>query len=321
MERKSFSQSSYEQIVNLKELIAQITDESQQEINALKQKIAEYENNPITISPNSPTKNEKALLKELAKLRRVNKEENTKINTEAQKEISSLQFQIAELKNVIAQQDANNAQLTLENLSLKTKIHKLNDELSDKHVEILNYRHSFEEGASQLIQSQMKSHREIIHRLSQAQKEQSKMLEKSEKLMRELKLAREIAAHNETAVHYLANALTTISDMPQSNIPTAADLIDNPDALIDFVKEVETIIRHERNSLQKEIHETTQTLSNTLVKAQQPPLSRPVARVLTNLGAVILDVTEQMNEEHKQTMKLLESTNEIDTNLFDDSFI
>lgn len=327
MERRSLSSAPHDQsevrslkteIVNLKELIAKITDDSQKQIALLKAQIAQYESNAALQQPSSPSKNEKILMQELSNLKKAQSEENTKFSTETQKEISSLRYEIAELKNSIAKQEAKNAQLTVENLSLKTKIHNLQDELSDKQIEVLSHRSSFKEGASKLIQAQMNSHKEIINRLTETQKEFMNFKKRMLDLMSEVSHQHEIAERNEKSVDYLLRSLSIVSDLPHAEIPTAKFFIDNPDALISFVDNVESACRTQRNAMQNEVFEASKTLANTMIMAQRPPLSLPVARALTNLGEVILDVTKQMDEDHKQTMRLLNQNIDLSDDLLDD---
>lgn len=327
MERRSLSSAVHDQsevrslkteIVNLKELIAKITDDSQKQIAMLKAKIAEYESNSALQQHSSPTQKEKILMEEISSLKKAQSEENTKYSTNTQKEISSLRYEIAELKNSISLQEAKNAELTIENLSLKTKARKLQDELSDKQAETFSHRRSFEEGASRLIQSQMSSHTEIIQRLTQIQKEFMNFKQKMNDIMSQLDRQHEIAERNEKSVDYLIRSLTIVSDMPQAEIPTARYFIDNPDDLISFVDNIESACRLQRTAMQSEIYETSKALRNTMILAQHPPLSRPVARALTNLGEVILDVTRQMDEEHKQTMRLLNPDVNLSDDLLDD---
>lgn len=327
MEKRSLSSSLHDQsevrslkseIVSLKELLAKSSNEFQKEIALYKAKIAEYESNAALQRHSSPTEKEKILMQEISNLKKAQSEENTKYNTHTQKEISSLRYEIAELKNSISLQEAKNAQLTIENLSLKTKIHKLQDELSDKQIESLSHRSSFEEGASKLIQSQMNSHKEIIKRLSQTQKEFSNFEQKMSDIVSKLSHKHEAAERNEKTVDYLIRSLSIVSDIPQAEIPTARYFIDNPDALISFVDNVESTCRLQRTAMQSEIYETSKALANTMILAQHPPLSRPVARALTSLGEVILDVTKQMDEEHKQTMRLLNQDANLSDDLLDD---
>lgn len=327
MDRRSLSSNLHDQsevrslkseIVNLKGLVAQITDDSQKQIALLKAKIAEYESNAALQQRSSPTQKEKVLMEEISSLKKAQSEENTKFSTNTQKEISSLRYEIAELKSSISMQEAKNAQLTIENLSLKTEIHKLQDELSDKQIEVLAHRSAFEEGASKLIQAQMNSHKEIIQRLTQTQKEFMDFKHKMSGIISNLDRKQEIADRNEKSVDYLVRALSIISDMPQAEIPTAKYFIDNPDALISFVDNIESTCRLQRTAMQSEIYETSKALAGTMILAQHPPLSRPVARALTNLGEVILDVTKQMDEEHKQTMRLLNSDISLSDDLLDD---
>lgn len=291
MERRSFSSPMHEQsevrslkaeIANLKELIARITDESQKQISALKSKILYYESHPLLQEPPSPTKKEKELIKEITQLKKIQAEENTKLNTDAQKEISSLRYQIAEFKNCIAKQDAANAQLTLENIALQTKLS------------------AYEDGGPQLMQ-------DICHKLDDMELLFNHLTNRLQGLVTEVKYQRNVASRNEKAVDYLARSLSLISDLPQNEMPTAMTFIKNPETLISFVDKAETTIRQQKKELQIEIYQTSKTLASTMLKAQQPPLSRPVARALTNLGEVILDVTEQMNEDHMETMKILSS--------------
>lgn len=327
MERRSLSSAVHDQsevrslkteIANLKELIAKINDDSQKQIAILKAKIAEYESNSALQQHSSPTQKEKILMEEISSLKKAQSEENTKYSTNTQKEISSLRYEIAELKNSISLQEAKNAELTIENLSLKTKARKLQDELMDKQTEALSHRRSFEEGASRLIQSQMNSHTEIIQRLTQVQKEFLNFKQRMNDIMSQLDRQHEIAERNEKSVDYLIRSLTIVSDMPQAEIPTARYFIDNPDDLISFVDNIESACRLQRTAMQSEIYETSKALRNTMALAQHPPLSRPVARALTNLGEVILDVTRQMDEEHKQTMRLLNPDVNLSDDLLDD---
>ena len=332
MERRSFSyvlsdqadvRSLKSEISHLKGVILQITDESQKQINELKSKIARYESGSLY---KSPTKNEKQLLDEIEQLKRSKQEENTKINTDWQKEISELRYEIAELKNSTAQAESINAQLTVENLALKTKLHQIRDELADKHIELMAYTNYSDDGENKFIQNQLESNQKLINKINRARKNQEsfirKFLNMKENLQygnRDLNDIKQIVDRAEKTVEYLTAALLLVSDVPQSTTPDPLILIENPDILIDFVDGVESSSRYYKNNLQNDVIEATKTLSSTMVKAQQPPLSRPVARVLSNLGAVIIDVAEQMNEDHKQTMQLLEFNGELSDDLLNNS--
>lgn len=295
------------QVENLKNVIEQLKYENQTEIQQLNSQVALYKN--MVESPLSLR--EENLVNEIMELKRKLAEVTTQQNSSIQKEISNLKLTIAQLNNDIAKQDANNAKLTIENLNLINRNQKLFDALEQSAKGTNIIKQSFEHGASSLIQSQLDNHQETTTRLEKMDEQlsqfQIKFRETEEKLHNvQLETAKFklLNDRNEKAVEYLSRSLSLIADLPII-CPDARTLAENPDQLIKLVDAAETTCRKEKNALQSELIETSRTLSTTIAKTYQPHLSQPVARVLTNLGAVIMDVSEQMNEEHKRTMKLL----------------
>jgi hypothetical protein len=111
MEHEIQIRSLKAEIASLKEVILDMTREHEQEILILTRELDHLR--LVGSVSGSPTKKEEALTEELQELRNSKAEDLAKHSSDAQKQISILRYEIAELKKVIASKEAHNAELTL----------------------------------------------------------------------------------------------------------------------------------------------------------------------------------------------------------------
>jgi chromosome segregation ATPase len=279
------------EIASLKEMISQITTENANLVDALNREIA-------TLRSESPVPKEEQLMQEIAELKKQQAESMSRKLTEPQSEISTLRLEIAELKNSLAQRSAENTRLTLDNIELHHQIRAMNEELSQS-------KSVFEQGASNLIRRQIQIYKTVRRHLRDLDASVGGLANSVGVVEGDRNRYRSLLEQNEKTVEYLSRSLAVVADLPQIRPPTPRELLESPEKVIKLVNSAESNSRREKTELQRSLAETTQSLSVLVDIVHRPPVSRPVAAVLTNLGAVMMEVNAQLNEEHEQTMKLL----------------
>lgn len=305
------------EIANLKEMITRITEESEAKIASLNRQIEQMKVNPL-----EATKREAELTEKIIELKKTQAEESAKQNTDSQKEISELRYQIAELKNALASKEAENAGLTLENLDLKKRVDGFQEQFDVQQEEVNRYREAFESGAGGLIKNQITTHKQLIGKVNvlsgavtQLSDKVAQLKSKVDTLHAEKEKFKFLTDRNEKAVEYMTRSLSLIAELPQVAPPSARELVEDPDALISLVSAAEDACLREKTEMKRRLLEASRSINESMERDHRPPLSQPVARVLTNLGAVMMEVNKQMSEEHKRTMRLLEGDNSSDDDL------
>jgi hypothetical protein len=276
------------EIAALKEMIFKITQENEQHAAALNEEIRDLK------AQSSVRDDEHA--EEVQDLKKQLSDASIRYAAEAQDEISTMRLELAELQNALAQRSAENAQLTLANIDLTRMVR--------------DSRSVFETGASRLIQRQIRLYKIIGKHFRRLDTSYGRLFETCGAI-HQIQEARDhyesLLEQNEKTVEYLSRSVALIGDLPQVRPPSARELLESPERVIKLVDAAEKSHRLEKLSIQRDLAETTKSLSAMSEIVRRPPVSRPVAAVLTNLGAVMMQVNEQMQSDHNETMRLLES--------------
>ena len=297
------------EIAELKEIIATITEESQATIEEL--------NHEIEMLKMDPHRNaharEHELSEKLFELKKAAAEETAKANTGVQQELSDLRCEVAELKNAMAEKEAENVKLALENIELKKTIRSLEGKINANSETALQNKLEMQKHVKRLIQEQMKTTKVLTSRTDEVAASFERVNEKFKRLrtvIGGITSARDkfksLTDRNERAVDYLAQTLSLIAEIPNLSPPSARELVEDPEKLINLVAEAESACRQEKLETSQRLRDASKQLRLSMAKEHRRPISRPVAQVLVNLGAVMMDFNEQLKEDHKRTMLLLE---------------
>lgn len=316
-DRRSFAVDDESQIEDLKAEVAdlkgrlmRVTEESEVKIESLNRQILTLKHGSLTDS----CEREVGLTDKIIELKQVHAEECAKLTTDAQLEVSDLRFTIAELKNGIASREAENARLTLENIDLQKRTRALSEALETKGNIVSDCRRVFERSASALIQAHLGSHTRLVSTVDRLARDFGRvsgsmalLQSRIEELQKQRDRLHNLTLRNDRAVDYLARSLSLVAELPQISPPPAQVLVESNDALIAFVNAAENAARCDRMETNRQLTDASKAVRLSMVREHKPPVSQPVVRVLTDLGAVMMEVNEQMNEEHRRTMRLLES--------------
>jgi chromosome segregation ATPase len=301
------------EIANLKELIVEMTTDHEREVTTLTHELQRLRF--AGSLSGSPTKKEEALTEELQELRNSRAEDRARYSSDSQKEVSILRFEIAELKNVIASKEAHNAELTLRNIELSQRLHFTEETLEATQRGIGECR-DFCVGRVSKVYTEFRRH-------------QHRILKALSSIMMQLKavapLVTTTIAHlsseeqkfesllngNERAIEYLLNSLSLMADTPIETPVDVKRLMAHPEEIIALVDSTALECSRERMDLRERLRTTSKSLADSLAVLRRPPLSEPIARVLTNLGSVILDVHSQIEEDHADTLRLLTSPSSV----------
>jgi chromosome segregation ATPase len=300
------------EIASLKELILQMTTDHEREVSSLTHELQRLR---FTGSlSGSPTKKEEALTEELHELRNSRAEDRARFSSDSQKEVSVLRFEIAALKNVIASKEAHNAELTLRNIELSQRLHATEETLEETQrgigdcQKICTARISTVYSESRRHQHKiLKGLASVMNQLSRLASSMTNAGEKVGQLWAEVRKHEFLLHGNERAIEYLLNSLSLMADTPMDRPVDVKRLMADPEEIIALVDTTASECSRERVDLRERLRATSRSLAESLAVLRRPPLSEPVARVLTNLGSVILDVHSQMEEEHADTLRLLTS--------------
>jgi hypothetical protein len=165
----------------------------------------------------------------------------------------------------------------------------------------------------------LKSVNRIIRRFSSLSPSIAALGESIANIWSQMDTYRSLLHGNEKAIEYLIHSLSLIADLPRMQSISVRHLIQHPDEIIALVDTAALACSHEKTALRDQLRSTSKSLSDSLSVIHRPPMSEPVARVLTNLGSVILDVHSQLDENHPDTLRLLLSGSDDDGSLnFDD---
>ena len=296
------------EIAELKEIIATITEESQATIEELNRQIE-----VLKLDPHSKTsEREKELNDKLFELKKAAAAETAKANTGVQKELSDLRCEVAELKNGIVAKEAENVKLTLENIELKKTIRSLEQRIEANCDIALQNKLTLQKHAKHLIQEEAKRQTEINRKADELVESYERVHAKVEsfesavqRMRGDCQKYKALTDRNERAVDYLAQTLSLISEVPNLTPPSARELVEDPEKLIQLASEVEAACRQDKLETSERLRDASRKLRQSLAKEHRRPISRPVAKVLVNLGAVMMEFNEQLTEDHRQTMLLL----------------
>ena len=274
------------QIDELQATLLRVKRDSQRTIQDLKDQLNSF------YSPTSNKKGstrEQELLNHIAKLKRDHSEEVVQIMTAHQKEISKFRYDVAELKNQLAETEAKNAHLVIENLELKEKEAEL--ERTRDHLQQWNSKLPLVLNAP--IQSSAKALSNLSSKIDTVYLKFHELQDDRQRYSK--------------AIDYLTRCVHLISNLPSNSIPTSTECITNPDHLITFINEAQKNAEKQKKEVEQELAETTLNLNQIRSQMNSNQLSQPVARVLANLGNTILEMTEQLNEDHQNTLALLKN--------------
>ena len=274
------------QIDELQATLLRVKRDSEKTIQDLKNQLNSF------YSPTSNKKGstrEQELLNHIANLKRIHSEELAHISTTHQKEISKFRYEVAELKNQLAQCEAKNAQLVIENLELKEKEADL--ERTKEHL------HQWKTKLDLVLNSPIQTTQNALSDLSS----------KIDTVYLKFHEIQDDRQQYSKAIDYLTRCIHLISNLPSNSIPSSRECVSNPQQLISFIIEAQKNAEKQKKEIEQELAETTQNLNEMRTKLNSEQFSQPVARVLANLGNTILEMTEQLNEDHQDTLALLKS--------------
>jgi gas vesicle protein len=293
------------EITSLKEMILEMTTEHEREITSLTLEIQRLKiTGPF---PGSPTKKEEALAEELQELRNSVMETRAKSSSDSQKEISLLRFEIAELKNGIANKEAQNAELTLRNFELSRELHASQELVALQNKRLGEAHEVFESRFSAFFEEFQGKNRSALKEISRSMEMVVGLEDRIGQVSAEVGKCKGLLYGNEKAIEYLVTSLSLMADLPAVGKIDVRELVHNPDQIIGIVDAAASAWSEERSTLREKLRLTSQSLSDSLSVLRRPPVSRPVARVLNELGSVILDVHSQLEEDHAGTLRLLSS--------------
>ena len=106
-------------------------------------------------------------------------------------------------------------------------------------------------------------------------------------------------------VHKIPLAVPDLLQEQRSGHCPALIFHQDPEKLIQLASEVEAACRQDKLETSERLRDASRKLRQSLAKEHRRPISRPVAKVLVNLGAVMMEFNEQLTEDHRQTMLLL----------------
>ena len=287
--------------------------ESENAINKIQTELDIIKNN-VMVSKSSPSKTVARIMDKIMEMKRKNVEESANIENENKITISQLRVEIAESNKKLLQHKSQNAELTVENLSYKTKINKLTLLYERKIQDIANSRNTFENRTNELISRETDFYGKCLNRMNQLQHDFPSINNKILSYKKAYTELIEEAKHFETDVQeynyiidHLIRSISFLTDVPLTKCPTSKDVLGNPDLLQKFIQHSYNVSTTAKQLARSKLMASSLSLSQIL-KPRIPSVSLPVAKVLTSLGAVSFDVAEKMESNHRDTMTMLDPT-------------
>lgn len=270
----------------LQATLLRVKRDDERTIQNLKKQLDHFLNPPIS---NSSSSKEQDLQNYIANLKRMHSEEISQISSSNQHKISKCQYEIAEMKNQLAELEAKNAHLLIENLQLKEKENELI--IAKEHINEWSKKLDTIFDPSIIRINQAFSN--VGAQLSSTLQKNKDMINNTQKFY--------------VAIEYLLRCIQIISGIPMNSAPSIKTCVDEPQKLIEFISYAQNFAEKEKKELEDSLSTAYEQIRSLKEKLKTGPLSQPVVKVLTSLGSTLLELSEQMDEEHNETLALLNS--------------
>ena len=218
--------------------------------------------------------------------------------------VSQLKLEVAEKNREISTQQSKNAQLFIQNLNsqrtiedLTLKIEKMQNEVQNSKVSIQKYIDSMKKKEISFHDNILEKITEISERIPKCSKNIRQLHHKIDHIDEDNDKFSEIYQQYIYCIDHLVRSICFLTDSPMDSCPDVQRLIDSPKFLEKFIVECEEkLISYDKETRLK-LTKSTDSLSR-LLKVKNSEINIPLATVLSNLGAVSLDVVEGLSLIH-----------------------
>lgn len=245
-------------------------------------------------------------------LKKENMDKVTSLEHQHRINVSQLKLEVAEKNREISTQQSQNAQLFIENLNKNRTIEELTLLIEKMKNDIKNSRSSIKKYVDNITRKEVSVFNKSTQPLENLFNELPTYSKKVRMLQNKIEHLNENDkrfAHDYNQyllmIDHFVRSICFLTDNPMDCCPSAQHLIDSPKFFERFLLECEEkskkCYEKSRNALTK----SSASLSQ-LLKVKNTEINLPLANVLSNLGAVSLDVIEEMETHHKETMSEIE---------------